>query len=476
MSKTPTPITPIILSGGSGTRLWPLSRQTRPKQFLPLLGEESLFSLTLSRVAADGFAAPIILTNVEHRFLVAETCQAANIAPDRIVLEPVARNTAPAIATAALMVVDKDPDGLMLVLPSDHAIGDAEQFRDAVRAAAPAAEEGSLVTFGVTPTGPATGYGYIRIGERLPEPGDGHRVAGFKEKPDRQTAETYLSEGGYFWNAGIFLFGARGILAELERLEPDIVRCSRQALDGAEEDLDFLRLGADAFAENKTISIDYAVMERTETACVYPLRTDWSDIGSFAALAAVGEPDDDGNTTHGKIAAIDSRGNYLHSERPLIAAIGVENLIIVATDDAVLVLPKERAEQVGQVAGELTARIENEIVGYRREYRPWGFYQNLTSGPDFLVKQLVVKPGQLLSLQRHKYRAEHWVVVEGVARVTNGDETFDLEANQSTYIPVGAVHRLENQGSDPLRLIEVQAGTYIGEDDIERLEDVYGRS
>lgn len=474
-SKANPSIIPVVLSGGSGTRLWPLSRRSRPKQFLPLVGDRSLFAETLARVGADGWAAPLIVCSDEHRFLVAECCRETGTTPREIVLEPAPRNTAPAIATAALLVIERDPDAVLLVLPSDHAIADARAFRDTVNNALPAAEAGDLVTFGVAPTSPETGYGYIRTGEALAGVEGGYRVDRFVEKPDAVTAEAYLADGDYLWNSGMFLFRAKAFLEELPRHHPDILGCCRQALEGAERDLDFLRLDADAFGANEAISVDYAVMEKTDRAAVFRLECDWNDVGSWAALAGLAEADDRGNIVTGDGIVLDCENTYVRSEKPLVVAFGVRDLVIVATDDAVLVLPKERTQEVGRVIDELVARGRDEAVYHSRVYRPWGHYQNLDEGAGFLVKQIVVNPGERLSLQRHNHRAEHWIVVDGTARVTRDDEVFDLGPNQSTYIPLGAVHRIENPGDAPLRIIEVQAGDHISEDDIERLEDVYNR-
>jgi mannose-1-phosphate guanylyltransferase/mannose-6-phosphate isomerase len=467
-------ITPVILSGGAGTRLWPLSRRLRPKQFLSIHGDSSMFAQTLSRVNSDPFAAPLVICNDEHRFLVAEELRRAGITPRDIILEPTPRNTAPAIAVAALRLVEHNANAVMLVLPSDHVIEDSAAFQSNVAAAAELVADGHLVTFGVAPSHPETGYGYIRQGEAL---GDkGWKVTRFVEKPDQKTAEGYLEQGGYFWNAGIFVFGAQMFLDELSHYHPEIVAAARQALNDGQSDLDFFRLDKAAFEATPAISVDYAVMEKTEHAAMLPLSTGWNDIGSWVSLWAIGDADDNGNVTEGNTIILDANDNYIRSEKPLIAALGVSGLIIVATDDTVLVLPKDRAQEVKDVVAALDASGHEEAVSHSRVYRPWGHYQNLEGGNGFLVKRIVVNPGAKLSLQYHHKRAEHWIVVAGTARVTNGDEVFDLKSNQSTYIPQGAPHRLENPEEVPLHLIEVQSGDYIGEDDIVRLEDTYGRN
>ena len=466
-------IHPVILSGGAGTRLWPLSRRLRPKQFLPVVGDTSMFLQTLERVSGAPFASPTVVSSNEHRFLVAEELRQADMTKADIVLEPMARNTAPAIAAAAFRLLQRDPDAVMLVLPSDHVIHDVAQFHDAAIVAARIARAGRLVTLGVQPTRPETGYGYIRGGAAL---GYGaYEVDAFVEKPDTATAEEYVADGGYYWNAGMFAFAARTYLDELEKHHPEINAAVRDAVEAGAADLDFFRLGETAFGEASSVSIDYAVMEKTDRAAVVPFDAGWSDIGSWASLWEIGEPDEAGNVTAGPAILMDSKDTYVRSEHPLVTTLGVDGLIVVATDDTVLVLPKERAQDVKALVSTLQAAGHDETETHTRVYRPWGHYQNLEGGDGFLVKRIVVKPGAKLSLQYHHQRAEHWVVVAGTARVTNGEEIFDLGPNQSTYIPQGAAHRLENPGSEPLHLIEVQSGDYIGEDDIVRLEDTYGR-
>ncbi len=472
-----TRIHPVILSGGAGTRLWPLSRALYPKQFLALTGDQGLLAQTLDRVSApDLFAPPLVVCNDEHRFLVGEALRRQSMSAEAILLEPVARNTTPAVCAAALKLAEQDPNAVMLVLPSDHSIVDAEGFRDAAARGAEAARQGWLVTFGIAPDRPETGYGYIKSAEALDGLEGCQKVARFVEKPDRPTAEGYLAEGGYAWNSGMFLFSARRLIEEVERLQPEIAAAARDALTAAARDLDFLRLDEAAFARSPSISIDYAVMEKTDRAAVVPVDIGWTDVGSWETLWQVGEADGDGNVATGDVVAVESRDNYLRSDHRLLATVGVEGLVVVATKDAVLVCPRDRAQDIRAVVDRLAAAGREEHKLHTKVYRPWGSYEGIDADDGFQAKRLIVNPGSSISLQRHRHRAEHWVVVRGTAEVTRDDEVFELQVNQSAFIPLGAVHRLRNPGTEPLHIVEVQSGDYLGEDDIERFEDVYGRS
>ncbi|TXH65587.1 MAG: mannose-1-phosphate guanylyltransferase/mannose-6-phosphate isomerase [Lysobacteraceae bacterium] len=463
-------VQPVLLSGGSGTRLWPLSREAYPKQFLPLAGADTMLQATWRRVEPLTPRAPLVVANEEHRFLVAEQLRLIGAPPARIVLEPAGRNTAPAIAVAALIAQSAGDDPVLLVLPSDHVVRDAGAFRAAVHAAAPAAVAGALVTFGIRPSTPETGFGYIQA-----TPGEGvHKVLRFVEKPDAATAQRYLDEGGYYWNSGMFLFRASRYLEELGRFRPDILAAARAACAHTDPDGEFLRLDRTAFAASPSESIDYAVMEKTEAAMVLPVDIGWNDVGSWSALWEVSEQDGDGNAHHGDVIAVDTRNSYAYARR-LVALVGVDDLIVVETDDAVLVAAKDKVQEVKQVVARLKAEQRSQAVLHREVHRPWGSYDSVDVGDGFQVKRIKVKPGASLSLQSHHRRAEHWIVVRGTARVTRNHDVFELFANQSTYIPIGAKHRLENPGNDMLELIEVQSGDYLGEDDIVRYEDVYGR-
>ena len=466
---------PVLLSGGSGTRLWPLSREAYPKQFLALAGDDTMLQATWSRVAEIADIAPIVVANEEHRFLVAEQLRQVGAPIPSIILEPVGRNTAPAIAVAALQAMDDHGDPLLLVLPSDHVVRDADAFRAAVRAAMPAAENGALVTFGIVPTTPETGFGYIQADDSNGVVDGVRRVARFVEKPDAATARNYLATGGYYWNSGMFLFRASRYLHQLQRHRPDILEATRKACDAARRDGDFIRLDRDAFAACPADSIDYAVMEKTDAAMVLPVDIGWSDLGSWAALWDVATRDADGNATLGDVIAIDSRNSYVHARR-LVALVGVDDLVVVETDDAVLVARKDRVQQVKDVVTRLKDDQRSQAALHREVHRPWGSYDSVDVGARFQVKRIKVKPGARLSLQSHTKRAEHWIVVSGTARVTRDNDVFELHANQSTYIPIGAKHRLENPGAQMLELIEVQSGDYLGEDDIVRYDDVYGRA
>ena len=474
MSDGAIELTPVVLSGGAGTRLWPLSRELYPKQLLPLVGEHTMLQDTVLRLGGLPVAAPVVVCNDAHRFIVAEQLRAINAPARAIVLEPVGRNTAPAIALAALAAIASGgDDALLLVLPADHVIRDAAAFRAAVQVAAAAARGGRLVTFGVVPQSPETGYGYIERGQALA--GGAWSIARFVEKPERARAEEFLARGGYYWNSGMFVFGARAYLDELRRLAPDIAAACEQAYASAQRDLDFTRIDAAAFGACRSESIDYAVMERTASAVVVPLDAGWSDVGSWSSLHAACQADANNNVIRGDVLAEDTHGSYLHAESRLVAVVGLNDHVVVETKDAVLVAPRDRVQDVKALVARIKERGRSEHLLHREVFRPWGSYDSLDSGDRFQVKRLTVRPGGVLSLQLHHHRAEHWVVVSGTARITRGDEVFLLEENQSTYIPIGVRHRIENPGKVPLHIIEVQSGGYLGEDDIVRFEDQYGR-
>ena len=464
---------PIILSGGSGTRLWPLSRKMYPKQFLSLLHDETMLQKTLLRLRGVEHSPPIVVCNNEHRFIVAEQARQIGLEDLSIILEPLGRNTAPAIAVAAIHALLKQQDPVLLVLSADHEITDENAFRDAVRQASALAEKGRLVTFGIVPTQAATGYGYIRRGEAEDS---GYAVDEFVEKPDTATAESYLADGKYFWNSGMFMFKAMTYLDELQKFNPEMVKHCYEAADQMTQDIGFLRLNSDAFAACEANSIDYAVMEKTELACVVPMDAGWSDIGSWSSLWEHGNKDSHGNSTHGDVMTTDTEDSFVHSESRLVAAVGVKDLVIVETQDAVLVADKSKAQEVKQIVERLQREQREEENFHRIVYRPWGSFDSVDEGDGYKVKRISVKPGARLSKQMHHRRAEHWVVVRGTARVFRDDEIFDLQENESVFIPLGATHYLENPGSEPLDIIEVQSGSYLGEDDIVRFEDIYGRS
>lgn len=474
-------IVPVILSGGSGTRLWPLSRSMYPKQFVAELNGEqtSLLTATLRRLSPKaGFAPPFVICSNDHRFLVREHAALADVVPDEIVLEPVGRNTGPAIAVAALLAARRDPECILAVMPSDHVIGDLAGFRDAMHRAAAMAAQGRIVLFGIEPTEPHTGYGYIRKGAPLSGSGgvgEVFDVDSFLEKPDAETAGRYVADGKHLWNSGIFVFRADAILDEMARHAPEILVAARAAVEGASEDLGFLRLDAKAFATVPNISVDYAVMEKTTRAAVLPLSIGWSDLGSWGSLWDTAPRDAEGNFLQGDTLTEDTTGCYIRSESSLVSTLGVKDLVIVETPGAVLVADKSRSQDVPRLVARLKAAGRTEQDSHLRSYRPWGYFETLNVGPRFQVKLLHVKPGGVLSLQMHHHRSEHWVVVQGTARVTVDGVEKLVQENESVYIIATQWHRLQNPGKVPLELIEVQIGTYLGEDDIVRSDDVYRR-
>lgn len=469
-------VTPVLLTGGSGSRLWPLSRSQYPKQFLNLTHpEHSLLQLTLLRARTVTSKAPLLVGNEAHRFLIAEQLRTLDIRPEAILLEPCARNTAPAVALAALHALANDEDPLLLILPADHELPDAEAFSNAVAVAAAEARSGKLIAFGVKPSRVETGYGYIRA-----ESSNGddkvNAIRNFIEKPDQAEAEAYVASGDYFWNAGLFLFRASSYLDELKALAPDILEQCREAYVASQADGEFLRLGEEAFKACRADSIDYAIMERTERAAMVALDTAWSDVGAWSALwENHPERDDNDNVAWGDVVLEDVHGSYIRSESRLVSALDVEDLIVIETADAVFIAPKHRAQAVRTIVQRLEKDRREETNFHRRVYRPWGSYESLVMDHGFQVKRIIVKPGASLSLQMHHHRAEHWTIVRGTARVTRGEEQFLLSEDQSTYIPLGTQHRLENPGVIPLEVIEVQTGNYLGEDDIVRFDDKYGR-
>lgn len=481
-------IQPVILSGGSGTRLWPFSREAYPKQFLRLITNHSLLQETIQRL--DGMPlehallAPVVVCNEIHRFLVAEQLQEVGAQAGNIILEPVARNTAPALTLAALAIQNKSPDALMLVMPADHVVINKTAFHQAVQKGILLAEAGKLVTFGINPDSPATGYGYIQIGDVIScaNPMPGHQIARFVEKPDFDTATRYLDEGGYLWNSGIFLMRVDRWLEEINRYRPEILNACQAAFASSKRDTDFMRVGASAFESCPSDSIDYAVMEHLTQedgvevrGAVVPMDAGWSDVGAWPSLWDIGDKDQDGNVLKGDVFVSNSSNNLIYSQGRLIAGIGIEDLVITETPDAIMIAHKDHAQDVKHVVSWLNSSDRPESKLHREVARPWGTYEGVVLGERFQVKRIIVKPGASLSLQMHHHRAEHWIVVKGTARVTRGDEVFLVSENQSTYIPIGTLHRLENPGKLPLEMIEVQSGSYLGEDDIVRYDDIYGR-
>ncbi|WHH52223.1 mannose-1-phosphate guanylyltransferase/mannose-6-phosphate isomerase [Pseudomonas sp. Ap32] len=466
---------PVVLSGGSGSRLWPLSRAMHPKQFLSIGGEYSLFQSTLKRLAKIESISltPIVVSNEDHRFLVAEQCRALGVTPSAILLEPCGRNTAPAIAAAVVKALSTGKDELLLVLPADHAIDNIEALQSAFEAGAIAANDGNIVTFGIVPNKPETGYGYIRVAEKVHTT---QPVEAFVEKPDFETAQGYLEDGRYYWNSGMFLFKASVMLEQLRTHAPLVLQSVEAALEAATNDLDFTRLNSEAFGAAENISIDYAVMERSDKVAVLPLDAGWNDVGSWSAVWEIADKDTEGNATRGDVILEATRNAYVHAEHRMVSVLGLDNIVVVETADAVMVTSKDRAQDVKLLVDQIKKSNRPEATNHRKVYRPWGAYDSIDNGTRYQVKRITVAPGQKLSVQMHHHRAEHWIVVTGTAKVTIGDEDVLLTENQSTYIPVGVIHALENPGKIPLEMIEVQSGTYLGEDDIVRFEDRYGRT
>ena len=470
-------IYPVILSGGAGTRLWPLSRAVLPKQLLPLVADKTMLQDTALRVTNwPGLMAPLVVCGNDHRFMVAEQLREVGITPLGILLEPVGRNTAPAVAAAAHHLQQIDPEAVMLVLPADHVIENVAAFREAVERATRLVAAGKLATFGIVPKTPETGYGYIRRGEPVAECSDCYNVARFVEKPDAATAEGFVAEGTYYWNSGMFMFGAARYLQELEEHAPAIATAANQAMDAAYRDLDFCRLDETAFSACPSDSIDYAVMEHTRDAAVVPADIGWNDVGSWSALWETQPKDSNGNAQRGDVYLDGVKNSLVRAESRIVAVVGLEDIVVVETQDAVLVTSKSQVQRVKQVVEHLKSKERTEHLHHTKVYRPWGHYEGIDAGDRFQVKRITVKPGEKLSLQMHHHRAEHWVVVSGTARVTCGDTVSLLSENESTYIPIGMNHRLENPGKLPLHIIEVQSGSYLGEDDIVRFEDIYKRA
>ena len=468
-------ITPVILSGGSGTRLWPLSRKSHPKQLLPLLNETSLLQDTINRLQGlKDIEKAVVICNEDYRFMVAEQVQSTSIGASAIILEPVGRNTAPAIALAAFNAMLGNEDAILLVLPADHDIRNVNEFHKAIEVGLDQALDNHFVTFGIVPDSPETGYGYIKSTETVGV-NEVSAIDQFVEKPDFETATKYLDEGGYYWNSGMFMFKASEYLKALQKFAPEIYEASQNAINAAQRDLDFIRVGVKEFKVCPSDSIDYAVMEKVDNAVVIPVDIGWSDVGSWAALHEIGERDKNNNICIGDIETVSTKNSYIRAEHKLVTTLGVENLIIVDTDDALLVANKNHVQDIKDIVETLSKDNREEVVLHKRVCRPWGCYQGIDHSDRFQVKRITVNPGAVLSLQLHHHRAEHWIIVNGTAKVTKGDDVFVLSENESTYIPLGTKHRLENIGKIPLELIEVQTGSYLGEDDIVRFDDVYGR-
>jgi mannose-1-phosphate guanylyltransferase/mannose-6-phosphate isomerase len=471
-------IVPVILAGGSGTRLWPLSREMYPKQLINLIHEKTMLQETIMRLSGlENIGDPIVVCNDNHRFMVAEQLREIEVTTESILLEPVGRNTAPALAIAALKLLSQGLNPLLLVLPADHVIKDVSVFHEALNSGESFAQEGFLVTFGIMPEMAETGYGYIRKGDQLSGPGSTavFKIAEFVEKPDKKTAEAYFKSGRYCWNSGMFMFQASQVIEELKKYAPEIVETCERTLNSGKEDLDFFRLDAEAFKACPSNSIDYALMEKTDKGVMVSLNAGWDDLGSWEALWKVGEKNKNGNVIQGDVLTHDVKNSYLKATHRMVAAVGLENHIIIETSDAVLVSPRDRVQEVKQFVDQLKSNKRSEAILHRKVYRPWGAYEGIDMSSRFQVKRITVNPGSVLSLQKHFNRSEHWIVVKGTAIVTKGNDTFILKEDESTHIPLGETHRLENPGKIDLELIEVQSGSYLGEDDILRFEDIYGR-
>lgn len=466
---------PVILSGGNGSRLWPLSRKQNPKQFLPLTGQQTLFQQTLQRLSLEDVSAPVIVCNEGHRFLVEEQLDAINCVPHSILLEPFGRNTAPAVALAAFSVLEEGKDDVMLVLPADHVIEDETAFHQALKVAANAARSGEMVLFGITPDKPETGFGYIQTNNDATVENGTFRVEAFVEKPNLEKAQEYLESGRYYWNSGMFMFKASRYLGELKQHDPAMYDKVLSTFQRSRKEEKILHIDSDIFTHCPDNSIDYAVMEKTSKACVVPLQANWSDVGSWSALWDVHAKDDNGNVANGDVLLEQSTNCYIQGEERLVTLLGLDNVVVVDTKDALMVAAKDKVQDVKKLVQAIEQKQRPETSAHREVYRPWGCYDSVDNGNRHQVKRITVKPGARLSLQKHHHRAEHWIVVSGTAEVTCGKKTFLMAENQSTYIPIGEVHRLANPGKIPLEIIEVQSGSYLGEDDIVRFEDIYGR-